>query len=31
MTKIMEKAENPLHIYSEYWMQGVRWEMSLFK
>ena len=22
MTKVMEKAENPLHIYSEYWMQG---------
>lgn len=22
VTKVMEKAENPLHIYSEYWMQG---------
>ncbi len=22
MTKVMEKAENPLRIYSEYWMQG---------
>ena len=20
--KVMEKAENPLHIYSEYWMKG---------
>ena len=35
--KITEKAENPLYIYSKYkmrseeHMQGVRWEMPLFK
>ena len=29
--KITEKAENPLYIYSKYRMQGVRWEMPLFK
>ena len=29
--KITEKAENPLYIYSKYKMQGVRWEMPLFK
>ncbi len=31
VTKVTEKTENLLHIYSEYWMQGVRWEMPLFK
>ena len=29
--KITENAENPLYIYSKYKMQGVRWEMPLFK
>ncbi len=31
VTKVTENTENLLHIYSEYWMQGVRWEMPLFK
>ena len=31
VTKVTENTENPLHIYSEFWMQVVRWEMPLFK